>query len=273
MIEILAQIPSSFWGVLVGGFFPIIGVVLTNKANERRLLAQFEHERNQKSIEREMTLKKEVYLLTAEAVSAGISVIGSFSNFEIHDDAIVKPYSDKSFVIAKVHVIGNLEVIRALNAFTSELSSIFLILFAERAKISKSKIERDIVLKNIEYYSKLREGTLEMMKQCNLEPVKDIHKWNTLQSNYQFEAGYIDKAILEHGILNKNFAQRQLSFMKTCIEYSQQMSALVPALLHAVRQELELPLDELAYQEVIQQGINKQQASLNKFVLELSDYL
>lgn len=273
MVDLLLQIPSSFWGVIVGGFFPLMGVLLTNRASEKRLLAQFKHEHDLKSKEREMTLKKEVYLSAAEAVSAGITAIGSFSNFEIRDDEIVKPYAEKSFAISKVHVIGNLEVISALNAFTSELSSIFLILFAERAKISKDKVERDIIFKNIEYYSKLREGTLEMMKQCNLEPVRDLHKWNALQNNYQFEADYISKAVTEHGVLNKKFAQRQLSFMKTCIEYSQKMNTLVPELLHAVRDELELPLDEAAYQLVIQQGIAKQQISLDKFVLELADYL
>ena len=61
--------------------------------------------------------------------------------------------------------------------------------------------------------------------------------------------------------------------MKTCIECSQQMNTLVPPLLKAVREELELPLDEQSYQAIIFEGIAKQQASLEKFVEELSDFL
>lgn len=107
-------------------------------------------------------------------------------------------------------------------------------LFAECAKISKNKIERDIVLRNIEHYGKLREGTLEMMKRLNLESIHDQNKWNVIQSNYHFEAGYIEKAVAEHGALNMQFFQKQLVFMKTCIKYSQQISALVLPLLKEV---------------------------------------
>lgn len=273
MIELIERIPATFWGVIVGGIFPLAGVWLTNRASEKRLLAQFTHDRELKAIEREMALKKEVYLSAAEAVSTGIMVLGNFANFEMHDEAVVKPYTEKSSVIAKVHVIGSLDTIKAMNVFVSELSSTFLILFAERAKISKYKIERDIVLRNIEYYSKLREGTLEMMKQSNLEAVPNQGKWNVLQNNYEFEAGYIEKAVAEHGMLNKQFCQKQIIFMKTCIECSQQMNTLVPPLLKAVREELELPLDEQSYQAIIFEGIAKQQASLEKFVEELSDFL
>lgn len=273
MLGYLSQIPASFWGVIVGATFPLAGVWMTNRASEKRLAAQFAHDRELKTEEREMALKKEVYLSAAEAISTGISVLANFANFEMHDEAVVKPYTEKSPVIAKVHIIGSLETIKALNAFVSELSSIFLILFSERAKISKYKIERDIVLRNIEYYSKLREGTLEMMKQSNLEHEQDQNKWNVLQSNYQYEAGYIDKAVAEHGLLNKQFCQKQLAFMKTCIDYSQQINALVPPMLRAVREELGLPLDEGGYQALIHEGIAKQQVSLERFMKELSEFL
>lgn len=273
MIELIERIPATFWGVIVGGIFPLAGVWLTNYASEKRLEAQFTHDRELKAKEREMTLKKEVYLSAAEAISTGISVLGNFANFEMHDEVVVRPYTDRSSVIAKVHVIGSLDTIKAMNTFVSELSSMFLILFAERAKISKSKIERDIALRNIEYYGKLREGTLEMMKRSNLESVHDQNKWNALQNNYQFEAGYIEKSVAEHGVLNKQFCQKQLVFMKACIEYSQQISALVPPLLKAVREELELPLDERSYQAIIHEGISKQQASLERFLVELSDFV
>jgi len=273
MIELIERIPATFWGVIVGGIFPLAGVWLTNYASEKRLLAQFTHDRGLKAIEREMTLKKEVYLSAAEAVSTGIMVLGNFANFEMHDEAVVKPYTEKSSAIAKVHVIGSLDTIKVMNVFVSELSSMFLILFTERAKISKDKIERDIVLRNIEYYSKLREGTLEMMKQSNLEAVPNQSRWSVLQNNYEFEAGYIEKAVAEHGVLNKQFCQKQIVFMKICIEFSQQMSALVPPLLKAVREELELPLDEGGYQAIILEGITKQQASLDRFLEELSGFL
>lgn len=271
MIEIIKEIPAAFWGVLAGSLFSILGVWLTNLSSDKRLLKQFEYDRELKTRERELSLKKDVYLAAAEAVSQGITVIGNFANFEMPDEAVVRPYSEKSSVIAKVHVIGSFETIKALNNFTNELSAIYFKLFTERARILKDKVERDLVLQNIELYARQRNGTLELMKQFNLEGAKDPQKWGVLQNNYQFEADSVQQSVTQHGKLSKQFSQRQLIFMKQCVEYSQKVSALIPPLLLAVRKELDLPLDEKAYQEAVNAGISRQMVAVDQFVKECAD--
>lgn len=271
MIELIARIPATFWGVLAGSFFSTLGVMLTNRSSDKRLLKQFEYDREVKAKERELSLKKDVYLAAAEAVSQGITVIGNFANFEMHDEAVVKPYSEKSSVIAKVHVIGSFETIKALNNFTNELSAIYFKLFTERARIFKDKVERDLVLKNIELYARQRDGTLEMMRQFNLEGAKDPQKWGALQSNYQYEADSVQQSIAQHGKLSKQFSQKQLIFMRQCVEFSQKVSAQIPPLLLAVRNELDLPLDEKAYQEAVNAGISRQIEAVDQFVKDCAD--
>lgn len=45
LIEVLVgfaqAIPSTFWGVVIGSLFTILGVVLSNSASEKRLKAQY----------------------------------------------------------------------------------------------------------------------------------------------------------------------------------------------------------------------------------------
>ena len=62
VVELIEDVPATFWGVLAGSFFSILGVWLTNRASEARLEIQFKHERLVKSTERELTLKKDIYL-------------------------------------------------------------------------------------------------------------------------------------------------------------------------------------------------------------------
>jgi hypothetical protein len=71
-LQMLDAIPASFWGVVVGSFFSIGCVALTNRASDRRLRAQFEHEWKLKTKDREMALRKKVYLAAAEAIAAGV---------------------------------------------------------------------------------------------------------------------------------------------------------------------------------------------------------
>lgn len=273
MIELAEQIPATFWGVVAGSIFSILGVWLTNRSSDKRLLKQFDHEREASAKEREMTLKKDVYLAASEAIFTGISVIGNFSNFELNEQEVIKASTEKSSVIAKVHVIGSFETIRAISNLSNELSSIYLTLFSERAKIAKDKVEKDILLKSINDYARQRDSTLEMMKQYNLDGLQDPKKWNVLQSNYQFDSDFIQRAVVEHGELNKKFFQKQLIFMRRCVQFSQQASALVPQLLISVRKELDLPLDQEAYLAALNEGISRQLTAIDSFVEEFSSYL
>lgn len=270
MVEMMSQIPATFWGVLAGSFFSLLGVWLTNLASDKRLLSQFNHDHQVKTNEREMILKKEIYLSAAEAISAGINTIGSFANFAIPDDSITKPYSDRAPAIAKVHIIAGSETVTALSNFMNELASVFLTLLAERAKISKDKYAIDILRNSIDDFSKKRDGTLEMMKQYNLEAIQNPQKWNVLQQNYEFEDSSIKTAIKQMSDLQKIFFIKQLNFMKLCIEHTQQMNGLIMPLLVAVRKELDLPLDEYAYKLAIEDGIATQRKAIERFVDEFS---
>lgn len=273
MIEWMEQIPATFWGVVAGSIFSILGVWLSNRSSDKRLLKQFDHEREASAKEREMALKKDVYLAASEAIFTGISVIGNFSNFELSELEVVKASSEKSAVIAKVHVIGGFETIKTICNLSNELTSIYLTLFSERAKLAKDKIEKDILLRSINDYSRQRDSTLEMIKQYNLDGSQNPQKWAVLQKNYQFDSDFIQKAVVEHGELNKRFFQKQLAFMMRCVQFSQQASALVPPLLVSVRKELDLPLDQEAYQAALNEGISKQLVAIDRFVQEFSDYL
>ena len=112
--QLLSVIPASFWGVVVGSFFSIAGVAITTRASDMRLRAQFEHERESKTKDREMSLRKDVFLSAAEAVVAGMNSIGRFANFDIPNDQLTEPYVEKAPLISKVHVIARTETILPL---------------------------------------------------------------------------------------------------------------------------------------------------------------
>lgn len=81
-------------------------MALTNHANDRRLKRQLDHDRDMRSRERELSLRKDIYLAAAEAISAGLIAIGRFANLDIPHEKLTEAYLDKSPSIAKVHVIA-----------------------------------------------------------------------------------------------------------------------------------------------------------------------
>ena len=75
LIQLLAEIPATFWGVVIGSLFTLTGIYLTNRASDRRLRLQLQNDRELKNREREMAFRKDTYAAGVEAISVQVSVL------------------------------------------------------------------------------------------------------------------------------------------------------------------------------------------------------
>lgn len=262
----IEMIPSQFWGVVIGAFFSILGVALTNRASEKRLFAQFEHESKSKSKEREMSLRKEVFLSAAEAVSSGIDVIGRFANFDIPNGEVTQPYLDKLPSISKVHVIAKTETVLAATRFTSRLGGLFIELFAQRHQLMIQMNEVRMLDNQITQFGKERDKCLELMKQFNIEGLTDQRRWDVLRQNFEFEQKRIDGFLNNRAKLATDLQPKHLEFMRQCVSHARELGMMVTPLLAAVREELELPIDISAYSQIMAESYALQEKAVEGFV-------
>jgi len=266
IVQLLDAIPASFWGVVLGSFFSITGVALTNRASDRRLLAQFEHEREWKTKDREMALRKEVFLSAAEAVVAGMNSIGRFVNFEIPNDQVTKSYLEKASAIFKVHVIARTETILPLAQFTSRLGALYLELFARRHELLREKNALALVDDQVAQFGKERDRILELIKQHNIEGVVDQRRWEVLQGNFDFEQKRINDGLAHRAELAAALQPKHLEFMRECLSRTRELGVMLIPILTAVRSELELPLDESTYRQAMVDNYAQQQQAIDGFI-------
>ena len=215
---LLQQIPASFWGVVFGSLLSLGGVALTNRAGDRRLRSQFDHERKQKTKDREMALRKEVFLSAAEAIAAGMNAISRFANLDLPNDQITADYVAKSPAIAKVHVIAKTETIQAMVSFTGELGVQFLKLFARRFELISEKSAITLIDNQVADFGKERDRILEMIKQHNIEGIVDQRRWNVLQGGFEFEQRRINEALAHRAELVS--ALYNQSILRLCVSAS-----------------------------------------------------
>jgi len=168
-------------------FFSLGGVVITNRANDRRLRAQLVNDRELRNRERELSLRKDVYLGAAEAISAGLTAIGRFANLDLPNDKITEVYLEKASSIAKIHVIAKEETVKSVVDFVNELGTAYLRLFAMRYPLVIDKNQLAILDKQIESFANERDRMIELMKQFNLEGNTDKRRWEVIQNNFKFE--------------------------------------------------------------------------------------
>ena len=107
---------------------------------------------------------------------------------------------------------------------------------------------------------------LDLMTQYNLEGTKDERRWGFLNSNYQFEQKRITDTLQQHDQLAATFYTEQLAYMQECTESSAHLARLLIPTVVAVREELDLPIDEAIYRQVVEEGLLKQQVVLREFV-------
>ena len=132
VISLIETIPPAFYGILIGSFLTIIGVVLTNISNTKQLRIQHEHERQLRNKERDLNMRREIYMDAMEAISAGITAISRFSELSETPEALIKSYTSLSAKVSKVTIVGQNETIEALADFQLELNAAFLRLGAKR---------------------------------------------------------------------------------------------------------------------------------------------
>ena len=263
------MVPGTFWGVIVGSFFTLGGVMLSNRAGNRRLRAQFEYERELRNHDRELALRKDVYLAATEAISAGLESVAKMADLEIPTKEISEGYLKRAPAIAKIHVIGNEDTLKAVINISSELSKTIMQLSVKRGLLLSKKQELTNLDELIAKFGQDRDRMIELMKQYNLQGLADEHLWKTIEGNFAFEAERIDGALEQKRSLSAALIADQLNCLKECTEELNRLSRLLVSVVVAVRKELEIPIDEENYERIIEESITNQTDNVTQFLEQI----
>ena len=265
-LEMFESIPATFWGVIVGSFFSLSGVVISNRATETRQRAQFENDQRVRKEERELALRKEVYMAAAEAIHTGMLMLTKLSNFEIPVDEHIRPYLDKAPALAKVQIVASEDTIRAVFDVAGEISSSILRLTGMRIPLDMARKGRLSSEALAAQFEKERDRWLEEMKQFNLASSTDVRLWATIQGNYGFEEKRARELRVQIAQAHLELFSRQLQFADDCIAESQALfSAIIPAIT-AIRLEFGLPFDVVKYEGAMREMLASQQLAVAEFL-------
>lgn len=258
VLSLIEKIPATFWGVLIGSFFSILGVWLTIKASEVRLESQFKHERLGKNTERELSLKKEIYLDAAEAVSAAITSLLNLTNLNMSNEKVLESFLQKSSVLAKVHVVGTMQTIVSLANLMDEHRKQTFDLWVVRHQLNAQKSAIENLDNLVARFQQEVDITMELIKQFNNSGADDQQRWARLQSSVEFEMKRVNDGLEKRGALAQNLAVEHAAFIAAGSRASSEVSKHVVPLVKAIRQELELPFDLDGYQTLVDKSLSLQ---------------
>lgn len=269
-VALIDGISPTFLGIVVGSFFTIVGVILTNASNTKRLRLQHEHERRLESKERDASLRRDTYMAAMEAFSAGMVAVGRFSELQFSQEELMQMYTEKSPAIAKVMIVGKDETIKAVANFNSELTGTFLRLSARRQSLEMTWKSHAGIEEKINLATREQDRLAALLDEYSAEEVHKESQRNVLRRKYEAEQQKIEQLKAEEEELMGQFMPAQMGLIQKCLEEIAALDRLLAQVIGLMRAELELPFDEAYYSQIVEENHKKQAEYLQAFIREMA---
>ena len=208
------------------------------------------------SIEREKSIKKEVYLQAVEAITRSQNMIVSFSNLSIANEDITVNMVEDSGIMAKIQIVGSRETVKATTAYMTAIASKTLGLILERPALldRKSSIE---VLETLKAMAENEiDSYIKMMRNLNLEDNQNQAIWSKIKVQVDFEQGQIDKYTNEIAELWDVQSSEHIAFSQKCFDSFIEVSRLLPPIILSVRNELDLDIEPEDYLNIFNSNLD-----------------
>jgi hypothetical protein len=273
IIDIIEKLPQSFWG----GFVAIIAAfgttILTNRSNYRRLEAQFAHDLHLRKLERELEIRKEIYMAAAEAFAVGVISIGKFANLDVKISHVTDKYAEVSPIIGKIQLIASEEILSEFMKVSNEIGAAFLRLSGKRIPLETQKIQSNQLNDQIVNLEKARDLSFQLMNESYLEGEDVQRRAPLLQGRLDLDNKRISEACERRVELAKTMAPAQLDLVKHSIEEMLRVNRLLVSMIVLVREELGLPIDQSRYAIIVENFQKIQMEGLSEFLKETRGFI
>jgi len=221
-------------------------------------------------IERQRSIKKEVYLQAVEALTRTQNVVSSLSNLNTDAQKITSDMVSDSGLIAKVQIVGSEKTVKAVTTVMASIGTAIMELMLERGVLVKRKNKIEL----LEVYCSKAQDEIDryisIMKNLNLEGNQDKRLWDTINNNVQFKTQQREKNAQEISDLWKIQNKEHLEFTQKSMDRFFETSALLPDAVLAVREELNLTISNDAYLDIFNKNIEHAKRVFGNFLKRLA---
>lgn len=268
----LNQIPSTVYAAVTASLITLLGVSLSNRSAHKRLLCQLSIESDERKQEREISLRKDVYLKTAEELAKAQQYIGSLVNADLSNLQNQQKTLEGFFsASSKIHIVGTDETIRSTVNVTKKFTVAMLGIMAKSVPLHSLKTDIDVLSNLIEDYSSKREKYLNEITAFNLSGSRDNVLWSKLQDNFDFVQSEISNYVDERSQKWSEHNKYQKELMVVCTREALELAELVVPAVISIRRELDMPFDEDAYRELMKNQSIEAEGVIKSFLSEVEE--
>ncbi len=267
IVSYFESIPPTFIGIILGSFLTVLGVILTNASNTKRLRLQHEHEQELENKARDLNMRRDIYMEAMEAVSAGLVAVSRFSELNNTPEDLMRTYTDLSPKIGKVIIVAKNETIKAVTTFNSAMTGAFMRLTTKREKLN-ALFQQSVSLETeIEEAEKTKINFAERIETAKIgdQPEQILHQ---LMEAYQVADEKVQALTRELESNSEALLSTQMVLVQDSLTEVAQLDLLVVPLIGKMRAELGLPFSEEFYAQILIRGHEELKNYLSTFFSE-----
>jgi hypothetical protein len=227
----LATLGGAVIGALAGIVGGILGAVIANRGNNRRLQNQLDYDAKQRDREREMVLRREVYLKAAEVVAEAHTTIIKLPSMNLQDIQNINIGIDLGNILNKINIVGTERTVEAITNYNEEFLRVY---FRACIKAMELNILRGEI-NSIDEEMKFAQGDVDRL--TSLEETKS------------------QKQLFE--------AKERFAFMEKCFDDMEIMQKLLVESNLAIRKELDIEINEQFYRNLMAQSRERLKEEMN----------
>lgn len=265
MFEFLHSVPVAVYAAFTASTITLAGLWLQNRGESARNVERLTHDASQRDREREMTIRRDVYLKAAEALAHAQDYLAGLANVDVSPQQQQTIIKGVGADLNKVHIVGSMPTVQAIvaaNQFFAQAVSHLSLRRLPMQEITRAMEMQDAI---IESAIARRDEALTTMKEMNRSGADNSKAWDVQHKIFHEEQRAIGAAFAEKERLQQELAQYQAKFLKRSAQAGLELGWLVVKANLAIRRELELDLDADEYLHLMQQSHAKLGDELDRF--------
>jgi hypothetical protein len=247
IMQWLSGSAAALWaiaGSLSAGVIALLAVWMSNKNSRRQLAMQLFADKQQRERDRNMAVRRDVYIPAAEGISRIQNLISELADFTTDQSALSRHITTDLASLAKVSVLGTDATVFAISRLTAASMLAYLQLTTMRQKLLQRRGKLQTAVAARDSAVDQRQQIARLFHQAFKSGTNDSSLLRRLQTQLESDdkaakarQSEVDRLLEEH-----TNEERELHLR--ILEVNQEILKHVPDALIAVRRELELPINE-----------------------------
>lgn len=242
-IALLQSIPDVIWSGVIASILTLSGVLISNRSNTNRLKLQLQHDADEKAKERTATLRREVYLRTAEELVKANAHLASLPQLDLAKANLADGMQGFFSAAARLQLVAEPKTALLVSQLSSEYGELIFKLMSHLIPVGQSKA--DIQISDDLYTKAQSEVTrvLAEISKANESGKPDPQIFQALDSSFKFQQSRANRYADERNTAWANFNQHSHAFQRYLLGQLKDIGAKQIPVMVEIRRDLGLTGD------------------------------